>query len=119
MAVCDPCFLLERSPDTVRAPDIAFVRTDCVPPRDERGFPEIAPDLAVEVRSPSDRAGKLNEKIRQFVAAGTRLLWVIEPAHRRARVFRRDGSTTTLHEHDALDGEDVLPGFDLVVAAVF
>ena len=114
----DPGFVLERGPDTVRGPDVAFVRSDRGLSANHPGFAELAPDLAIEVRSPGDRAGELDEKIDQWLAAGTRLVWVIEPAQRRARVVRPDGSRATLCETDALDGDDVMPGFTLNVGDV-
>ncbi|MCC7052073.1 MAG: Uma2 family endonuclease [Gemmatimonadaceae bacterium] len=114
----DPGFVLKRGPDTVRAPDVAFVRADRVPEAPDRGFAELAPDLAIEVRSRGDRTRALDAKVRQWLAAGTRLVWVIEPVQKRARVFRLDGSVATLGHHDVLDGEDVLPGFRLALREV-
>ena len=114
----DPGFILERGPDTVRAPDLAFIRADRVPSNTERGFAELAPDLAIEVRSPGDRAGDLREKIAQWLAAGTSLVWVIEPLRSRAQVHRVEGSSETLFALDSLDGEDVLPGFCIALRDV-
>jgi Uma2 family endonuclease len=113
-----PGFVLERDPDTVRGPDVAFVRANRGLIDTAAGFAELAPDLAIEVRSPSDRLGALEEKVRQWLAAGTRLVWVIEPERRLARVFRPDGSSDRPHAADVLDGEDVLPGFSLKLSEV-
>ncbi len=107
-------FTLQRSPDTVRAPDVAFVAWDRRP--DEiRGFAAIAPDLAVEVRSPTDRPSDLLTKVGDWLNAGSSLVWVIDPARRAAQVYRADASVSVLTEHDAFDGEALLPGFRCVL----
>ena len=104
-------FTLERNPDTVRAPDVAFVRQDRIPDPEPVGFAELAPDLVVEVLSPDDRPGETLAKVSDWLTAGSRLVWVVDPAHRLARVYRADGSETIVAEADALDGEDVVAGF--------
>ncbi|MDZ7632684.1 MAG: Uma2 family endonuclease [Gemmatimonadaceae bacterium] len=109
-------FTLFRNPDTVRAPDVAFIRADRVPDRDLHTYPEFAPDLAVEVLSPSDRAGKVLSKVGDWIDAGARLVWVVDPVRRLARVYRADGSESLLSADDALDGEDVLPGLVIPIA---
>ena len=110
-------FTLARNPDTVRAPDVAFVRRERIP-SETRGFPELAPDLAVEVLSPDDRAGETLAKVADWLEAGTRLVWMIDPERRLARIYRHDGTESLLREADELDGEDVLPGFRCVVSAI-
>lgn len=109
-------FTLFRNPDTVRAPDVAFIRAERVPNAPLRGYPEFAPDLAVEVLSPTDRAGKVLEKIGDWIEAGSQLVWVIDPERRLARVYRSDGSVTELQADDTIEGEDVLPGFSVCVS---
>ncbi len=104
-------FTLARRPDTVRAPDVAFVRRERVPDPEPVGFPELAPDLAVEVLSLGDRPGETLAKVADWLSAGTRLVWVVDPERRLARVYRPDGSETIVTADGALDGEDVLPGF--------
>ena len=104
-------FQLAASPDTVRAPDVAFVRRDRLPDPVPRGFPRLAPDLAVEILSPGDRAGEVLAKVADWLSAGTRLVWVIDPERRLARVYRHDGGETFVTADGRLDGEDVLPGF--------
>jgi Uma2 family endonuclease len=104
-------FQLATNPDTVRAPDVAFVTRDRLPPRGTTGYPALAPDLAVEVLSPGDRPGEVLAKVADWLSAGTRLVWVVDPARRIARVYRADGSETLVTADQALDGEDVLPGF--------
>ena len=111
-------FMLQRNPDTVRAPDVAYIRADRLPPRAHAGFADFAPDLVVEVLSPSDRPGELLAKVADWLTAGTSLVWVIDAERRRARVYRADGSDATLCAADDLDGEDVLPGFRASVAAL-
>jgi Uma2 family endonuclease len=104
-------FTLTRGPDTVRAPDIAFIHRARVPDPPPPGFPELAPDLAVEVLSPGDRPGEVLAKVADWLSAGTRLVWVVDPARRSARVYRGDGTESSAELDGALDGEDVVPGF--------
>ncbi len=104
-------FTLERNPDTVRAPDVAFIRTERLPDPPPRGFAELAPDLAVEVLSPDDRPGEVLDKVADWLKAGARLVWVVDPIRASARVYRADGSELELSESDVLQGEDLLPGF--------
>lgn len=109
-------FTLFRNPDTVRAPDVAFVRTDRLPNPLPRGYAEFAPDLTVEVLSPSDRTGKVLAKVGDWIEAGARLVWIVDPERRTARVYRADGTHSTLTANDSLDGEDVLPGFSVLLS---
>jgi Uma2 family endonuclease len=111
-------FTLARRPDTVRAPDVAFVRSDRLPDSDPRGFAELAPDLVVEVLSPDDRPGEVLAKVADWLTAGTRLVWIVDPERRLARVYRHDGSETIVTADGALDGEDVLPGFACPLASL-
>jgi Uma2 family endonuclease len=104
-------FKLESDPDTVRAPDVAFVTRERVPSADTVGYAALAPDLVVEVLSPGDRPGEVLAKVADWLSAGTRLVWVVDPVRRLARVYRHDGSETLVTAEAALDGEDVLPGF--------
>jgi Uma2 family endonuclease len=111
-------FTLARGPDTVRAPDVAFVRRERVPDPPPRGFPQLAPDLVVEVLSPDDRPGETLAKVGDWLEAGSRLVWVIDPQRRYARIYRPDGTETVITESEHLSGEEVLPGFDCALAAV-
>ncbi len=110
-------FTLRRGPDTVRAPDVAYVSAARIPTDVPRGFAEFAPDLAVEVLSPGDRAGEVLAKVGDWLNAGSRLVWVIDPARRQARVYRADGSETIIAadepEGGLLDGEEPLPGLSI------
>ncbi len=113
-------FLLARDPDIVRAPDVAFVRADRLPPEEEREkYLPLAPDLAVEVVSPGDRAGEINDKVMDYLDAGTRMVWVVHRRRRTITVFNPDRTARVLRESDELDGGDVLPGFRLAVAEIF
>ncbi len=111
-------FIFERDPDTLLGPDLSFVRSDRVP-IDEDAYPEIAPDLVVEVVSPSQTGPSVEEKVAIYLATGVRLIWVIDPVRRTVRVHRANGSEQTLSEVDILDGEDVLPGFRLSIVELF
>jgi Uma2 family endonuclease len=118
--VVEAGFRLQRDPDTVRGPDVAYVAAERLPPPErESEYFDGAPDLAVEVVSPNDTAAEVLEKVQEYLAAGTRLVWVVEPRTRTATAYRPDGSARVLHERDRLDGEDVLPGFTLAVGDVF
>ncbi|MEQ1693651.1 MAG: Uma2 family endonuclease [Gemmatimonas sp.] len=111
-------FTLQRSPDTVRAPDVAFVAWDRRP-ISTVGFAELAPDLAVEVLSPGDRPGEVLTKVADWLLAGSTLVWVIDADRRRVRVYRADGSASILSEGMAISGEETLPGFNLSVDVLF
>ena len=111
-------FKLFSNPDTVRAPDVGFVRLDRIPDPLPRGFAAFAPDLAVEVLSPDDRPGEVLAKISDWLNAGTRLVWIIDPERRTARVHRADGTVAWISVAGALDGEDVVPGFTCALAEV-
>lgn len=114
----EPGFWIARNPDTVRAPDVAFVAADRVPSGRTRGFLEDAPTLAVEVLSPNDRPGAILAKVGEWLEAGTMLVWTIDPERREARVYRADGSQATIVEEGLLSGEDVLPGLVLPMATL-
>jgi Uma2 family endonuclease len=108
----DAGFKLESNPDTVRAPDASFVSYDRLPSIPSApGYAAVAPDLVVEVVSWNDRRGQLLAKVGSWLDAGARLVWVVDPIRKEAHVHRPDGSITILGFDDALDGEDVLPGF--------
>ena len=111
-------FTLARDPDTVRAPDVAFVHRDRLPTPEPIGFPDLAPDLVVEVLSPGDRPGELLAKIADWLSAGTRLVWVIDPERRLARVYRQDGTERIVTAEETLEGEDVVPGFSCPLGVV-
>lgn len=107
----DTGFRIERDPDTVRAPDLAFVARHRLAGILDEGYADIAPDLVVEILSPSDRPGEVLEKVGQWLTAGVRLVWVLDPIAPETRIYRADGTVSTLEPDGELDGEDVLPGF--------
>ena len=112
-------FHLETDPDHVLAPDIAFVsreREEATP--DVDGFFPGPPDLAVEVVSPSDRLTEVADKVAEWLAAGTRMVVVVNPRNRTVQSHTLDG-VTELTEADTLDGGDVVPGWRLPVADIF
>lgn len=111
-------FILELDPDTLLGPDLSFVARARVPVNED-AYPELAPDLVIEVASPSQTGPSIEEKTAIYLAAGARLVWVIDPARRVVRIHRADGAETLLHEQDEIDGEDVLPGFRLAVSRIF
>ena len=113
-------FILQRNPDTVRAPDASFVAKDRLPMGDvPAGFLEVAPDLAVEVVSPSDSDREVQDKVEDWLRAGTRLVWVIYPTTCSAKVCRSLEEFQELSEDDSLDGGDVLPGFACMIRELF
>lgn len=109
-------FKIESDPDTVRAPDFAFVSAERLPKSEPVGFPEYPPDLVVEVLGADDRPGEVLSKVGEWLNAGVRVVWVVSPERREARAYRLDGSESLLREEDQLDGEDVLPGFNCPIA---
>ncbi len=116
----DTGFLLTRDPDTVRAPDIAFIRKDRFPPdQPQEAFWLGAPDLAVEVVSPGDTSGEIDEKVKAWLDAGAVMVWVVNPRWRTVTVYRSATDIKVLTEKDSLDGQDVLPGFQCRVGDIF
>jgi len=112
-------FRIHRDPDTVRAPDVGFIRADRVPRGHTRGYFQGAPDLAVEVVSPNDRAGELASKVRDWLAAGCQSVWVVDPMPQTISVYRGPHEPIVLTNVDELADEPILPGFRLPVADVF
>lgn len=113
-------FALQRKPDVVRAPDVAFGRKERLPPAAQQEFfLQMAPDLAVKVASPSDRLVDVNEKVHEYLEAGTRRVWVVEPKRERLTVHLPDGASRTFGPGAIVDGGDVLPGFDLRLDDLF
>src|SRR5688572_6455978 len=113
-------YRLEDDPPTVRGPDLSFLSHA----RLEGGYParkfrRIAPDLAVEIVSPSNRSRDLLDKAHQFLDAGSRLVWVVNPIRQTVTVYRSRTDVTVLRIQDTLDGADVLPGFTLPLSRLF
>ena len=113
-------FRLPGVENVLVAPDVAYVREERLPPPGRRsGFLALAPDLAVEILSPSNTATELNDKILLYLEAGTRLVWVVDPRRRSVAVHTPDRLARTLLVGVTLDGGDVLPGFALPLAELF
>lgn len=113
-------FVVEERPPTVRAPDVAFISRDRLPSGGiPTGYWRLAPDLAVEVVSPSDRADAVEVKALDYLRCGVREVWVIHPRSRTVSVYRSPTDVEALTATDHLDGADVVPGFRLPVAELF
>lgn len=113
-------FTIERGPDTVREPDVAFVSRVRIPGTGvPDAFWEGAPDLAVEVVSPGDRRLAVIRKVDHYLASGVRLVWVVEPRLKNVTVYRAGAPAATLALGDTLDAGDVLPGLACEVRRLF
>ncbi|MBA2753397.1 MAG: Uma2 family endonuclease, partial [Chloroflexia bacterium] len=118
--VAGPGFILRRDPDTMVSPDLSFVATDRLPPPGQRVGPwPIAPDLAVEVVSPSDRSCLVSAKVSAHLDAGCRLVWVVEPRRRTVTAWMSDRLSQVFREDETLDGGDVMPGYTVTVSQIF
>jgi Uma2 family endonuclease len=115
----DPGFLVARNPDTVRAPDIAFIPKSKVPATLPKGWITVVPDLVVEVISSNDRWSKVQDKIAEWLRFGVRTIWVADAESRSISVYRPDQPLRVLTEQDTLEGEGIVPGFSLPVREVF
>ena len=113
-------FKIESDPDTVRAPDVAFIGRERIPESGiTKKFWPGAPDLAVEVVSPGDTYSEVEEKVGQWLDAGARAVWVVNPKRRGVSVYRSMTDVTRVSEADELDGGDVVPGFRCKVSEIF
>ena len=120
MTASDAGVWLERDPDTVREPDIAFFSAQKMPLGTRvTGYAEMVPDLVIEVVSPNNSLQEVNDKALMWLSYGVRLVWVVNPDSRSVDVYREGRVASTLSESDALDGLDVLPGFTCAVSDVF
>lgn len=112
-------FRLACNPDTVRAPDVAFVKKDRLPLKDARGFYRGAPDLAIKVLSPDDTPAETRDKLADYFAAGTPIVVVVDPDAEQATVYRPGTAPITLGSDDTLDLDDAVAGFRLQLREVF
>lgn len=116
----ESAFTLANDEAIVRVSDVAFVSSERIP---EEGvthrFWELAPDLVVEVVSPSNRVSEMQQKTMEYLRAGTRLLWIVDPSERTVTVYRSRSDIRILEADDVLAGEDVLPGLRIPVAELF
>ncbi len=115
----DTAFVLARDPDTVRIPDVAFVRHERLPPPLVSGRAALPPDLAVEIRSPNDRPGELRQKLADYFAAGVQLVWLVDPDEQTVEVWTSSGLGRRCTAAETIDGGAVIPGFRCPVARFF
>ena len=111
-------YTLRIGPDTVRGPDVSFVLQPRVEGRGS-GFPVGAPDIAVEVVSPSNTAAEVARKVAEYLAAGSQRVWVVYPAARRVIIHCADGSVLSYGGDDVITDEELLPGFSLPLSEIF
>ena len=112
-------FIIARHPDTVRAPDVAFVRKHRVPAQTFKGYFPGAPDLAIEVISFNDRKPDVLSKVAEWLVAGTISVWLVDPVRQSISVHREHGQTLKYGVDDQLLDDAALPGFVLNVRAIF
>jgi len=115
----DTGYVLARDPDTVRGPDLSFVARDRLSNFDDARYFSGAPDLAVEILSPSNRRGEMHAKVADYLAAGARLVWVFDPKRKSVTTYRTLLAPRRLESNESLDGEDVLPGLVIPLEAIF
>ena len=111
-------FRLASNPDTVREPDLAFIARNRVAGEPD-GFIDGAPELAVEVISPTDRRGRLQGKIAQYLEAGVRMVWLVDPKSASVTIYEPEVEPRTLRNDAILEGGDVLPGFACDLRRIF
>lgn len=112
-------FVLERDPPTLRGPDVAVVLAGSHVETDDHGWGSRAPDVAVEVLSPSDTSTAVHRKTMDYLNAGARLVWLVDDQARTVVVHRPDGSANLIRGDETLSGEDVLPGFSVSLTELF
>ena len=113
-------FLIQRDPDTVRAPDVAYVshsRLEQID--DDTGYLPLVPDLVGEVISPSDTFVDVEEKAFSWLSAGARMVLLVEPGHRALHVYRATDNIVVLDETAEMDASDVVPGWRFAVRELF
>ncbi|MEX1094405.1 MAG: Uma2 family endonuclease [Planctomycetales bacterium] len=109
-----------RNPDSVRGPDVAFVRAERVPPRHLlKQWLDIPPDLIVEVLSPGDRWRAMVAKVGEYLESGVREVWIADPSRRELHIFRPDRAPVLVTDQEAVASESVLPGFSCRVGEFF
>jgi Uma2 family endonuclease len=119
IVLTDPGVLLARDPDTVRGPDLAFYSNDRVP---EGGYGTGfwgPPDLAVEITSPTNRASETQAKVTDYLDAGVRLVWVVDPPTRSVTSYAASGAARIIRVDEALEGDEVLHGFRVPLTKLF
>jgi Uma2 family endonuclease len=112
-------FFISRNPDTVRAPDVAFVRAERIPPGGQKKFFDGPPDLAIEVLSPDDRSSEVNTKIYDWLHSGCLQVWVADPQNKTVTVYRNRREVAVFTADETLAADDLFPGFSLPVSEIF
>lgn len=110
--------VIEEDPPTVRGPDVLFVSNDTLGSPLPEGFLTVAPDLAVEIVSPSDTASQIQEKVVEYLGFGSRMVWVVDPGSRTATIYRSFQDAEVVREDEELTGGSVVPGFRVRLAEV-
>lgn len=118
--LCEVGVVLCRNPDTVVAPDAAFIVQRSLPVRtSDEGYLETIPELMVEIRSKNDSAAELHRKAALYLHAGARIVWLVDPASRIVTVCRVQQTPQELYEGDSLTAEGVIPGLQIPIAELF
>ena len=112
-------YQVRSGPDTVRGPDVSLVLGETQDTEQERGFVPGAPDIAVEVVSPSNTAAEMERKVAEYLAAGSQRVWVTHTSSRSVVVYHADGTTITYTSNDVITDEELLPGFSLPLTDIF
>jgi Uma2 family endonuclease len=116
----DAGVITERDPDTVRGPALSFYSFDRLPSHQSpQGYPDVAPDLSLEVKSPSDRWNKLVSKAAELLDAGVTVVCIVDPESQKVQIHRADEAVRTLARDEFLEFADVLPGFSVRVGDLF
>lgn len=115
----DTGFVLLDEPPTIRAPDVAFVSKANLPPEPPVGYARFAPDLAVEIVSPSNTWSEIQSKVRDYLNAGSSIVWVVDPESRTVTVYRSPDEIRLLRAGDRIEGGELLAGLSLEVARLF
>jgi Uma2 family endonuclease len=111
-------FHIRRDPDTVRAPDVSFVRADRIPNPFPQGYFPGPPDLAVEVLSPNDRASEVQAKISDWLDAGCRAVWIVDPQTKSVTIYKSSHDIITLNVTDIVTDAQILPGLIVAVSDI-
>lgn len=119
LVVAESGFILSDDPATLRGPDIAVVLDGRSGEGQPGGWIRGAPDVAVEVLSPSDTSSGVMEKVLEYLEAGAKLVWIVDAQARSVTVYRPDRSASLLRGGDTLLGEDVLAGFTIALGDLF
>ncbi len=115
----DTGYVLQSEPLTIRVPDVSFVAKQRIPDSPRPAFLPLAPDLVIEIVSPSEQARTIAEEVSDYLTAGTRLLWVVYPEQQQVHEYRAAQAFRIYTIGDTLDGHEVLPGFRFALAALF